>query len=59
MHAYAGDKLHRKVHVYWPYVDELDDDLGHGTHVSGSVGGDPRPVEGVDDAVLKHHGILM
>ncbi len=37
---------HRKVVGYQPWADDWDGDMGHGTHVSGTVAGDQAPVTG-------------
>lgn len=38
-----GSRSHRKVARYWEFMDRMEIDRGHGTHVAGSVAGDASP----------------
>lgn len=39
----VAESKHRKFHGFWKYMDDLDSEQGHGSHVSGTAAGNAHP----------------
>jgi hypothetical protein len=48
----AVNMSYRKVVGYWNYMDAIDEPAGHGTHVAGTVAGDPTVTAGGADLAI-------